>query len=213
MRPRVSDESLRGLLTQGDPAPEKASVTVTPAEREAFLSQLTELPSTASPRRLRLSWMPASLFLLATASALVLWWPRPMHSQVSQIISTPVPIASTPVPIASTPAPIVSTPAPIAPTPAPIASTPALIASTPTPIASTPTPIVSTPAPIAYTPAPIAPTPVVTHVLISADSTCAPEKTTPPTERITILGDGTSVVAVTESLPSTTNEETKEVSL
>ena len=52
-----------------------------------------------------------------------------------------------------------------------------------------------------------------TRLVIVADDTCAVETPVPVTEHVTITGDATSVVAVTESLAPTSNEKTREVSL
>jgi hypothetical protein len=216
MRPRVSEDALEALLREGDPA--QTVNPVTDSERAAFQALLMVRPREVirSPRRL-----VGSVAVVLCGSALVGWGilrRLPDQKPVRVIILPPAPAQtrSAPAPTRSAPAPTRSAPAPTRSAPAPTRSALALTRSALAPTRSALAPTRSALAPtrsaLAPTRSEVAPEPVITHVLISADSTCTPEMTAPPTERITIRGDATSVVAVTESL-STTNEETKEVSL
>jgi hypothetical protein len=209
MRPRVSEDALEALLREGDPA--QTVNPVTDSERAAFQALLMVRPREVirSPRRL-----VGSVAVVLCGSALVGWGilrRLPDQKPVRVIILPPAPAQtrSAPAPTRSAPAPTRSAPAPTRSAPAPTRSALALTRSA---LAPTRSALAPTRSALAPTRSEVAPEPVITHVLISADSTCTPEMTAPPTERITIRGDATSVVAVTESL-STTNEETKEVSL
>lgn len=170
---KSQDEKLESLLRAGDPAKSVAERPVTTSERAAFVSQLVVQRSTAPPRR------PFGFVVaLGAASALGLFLWRAEEE--------PKPVPQVAVVVQATPSPLTI------PSPALLSRKPAIAATRPAP--SAPSAIVREPEKAKHMEP--EPEPVVTRVVIEADSTCT---TAQPTEHITITGEASSVVVVTES--------------
>ncbi|MBB6050231.1 hypothetical protein HNQ39_002022 [Armatimonas rosea] len=208
MRPRVSEDALEALLHEGDPAPALNPVSET--ERVALLARLSEGDCVGAAPRRRRSGAPAVGFMLVSALSLAIFWPR----ESPHVVSSPV--SPSPSPASSTSssgfksassdhkAPMSDF---IASSSAHKLSSSDFVASSSVSHTSSSVRNPSSPSPQRQREAHEA------HLVIVADDTCTVETPVPVTEHVTIMGDETSVVAVTESIAPTSNEKTREVSL
>jgi hypothetical protein len=215
MRPRVSENVLEALLREGDPAPALNAVSET--ERAALLARLAEGDFVAAVPRRRRSGAPAVGFVLVSALSLAIFWPREAPHVVSASVSpSPSPVSATSSSVSKSASSDHTAPTTdfIASLSGHKASSSDFIASLSVHKPSSSDFVASFSVSHQSSPPPKRETEAhEIHLVIVADDTCAVETPAPVTEHVTIIGDETSVVAVTESISPTSHEKTKEVSL